>query len=54
MKITGPFADPIVTRVALPEIQKGLQQIPPDDSLSPPATSQNRLAPSKMFRWNPL
>jgi hypothetical protein len=54
MKITGPFADPVVTRVALPEIQKGLQQIPPGYSLSLPATSQNLLARSKMFRWNPL
>jgi len=55
MKITGPFADPMVTRVVLPEIQSGLQQIQPDDDiLPPPAASQDRLAPSKMFRWNPF
>ena len=53
MKITGPFADPVVTRIVLPELQSGLQ-LQPDNALPPPAASRNRLAPSKMFRWNPL
>jgi hypothetical protein len=54
LRITGSFTDPYVTRVALPEIQKGLQQIQPDSAVPQPPVSRNRLAPSKLFQWNPL
>ena len=54
LRITGPMSDPTVTRVAVPEFQKALQQIQPEEALPQPPASNNRLAPSKMFRWNPL
>jgi hypothetical protein len=54
LRITGSLADPTVTRVVVPEIQKALQQIQPDDAIPQPPVSRNRLLPSKMFQWNPL
>jgi len=54
LKITGPFTDPTVTRVVVPEIQKVIQQMQPEDAPSQPPVSRNRFAPSKMFQWNPL
>jgi hypothetical protein len=54
LKITGPLGDPTITRVALPEIQRALQQIQPEDAIPQPPVSRNRLAPSRMFQWNPL
>lgn len=54
LKITGPLSDPAVSRVPVPELQKAFEQIQADDDLPPPPTSSNRLAPSRMFQWNPL
>ena len=54
LKITGSLTDPIVTRVALPEIQKALQQIQSEEAVPQSPVSRNRFAPSKMFQWNPL
>ena len=53
LRVTGPLADPTVTRVVVPEIQKVLQQIQPDD-VPPPSATRDRLAPSRLFPWNPL
>jgi hypothetical protein len=53
LRITGPLTDPTITRVVVPEIQNVLQQIQPDD-VSPPSAARNRLAPSRVFQWNPL
>jgi hypothetical protein len=54
VRIAGSLTDPVVTRMALPEIQKALQQIQPDATAPQPSVSRNRLAPSNLFRWNPL
>ena len=54
LRITGPLADPTVTRVVVPEIQKAFQQIQPEEAVLPQPAPRNRFAPSKMFSWNPL
>ena len=56
MKITGQIGDPVVTRVAVPKVQEALQQMQPEDVPPLPSSSgsRNRLAPSRMFPWNPL
>ena len=56
LRISGPVSDPTVARVALPELQQALEQIQVEDNLPPlpPPNSRSRLAPSRMFQWNPL
>ena len=49
LKIAGAIGDPVVTRVAMPEVQRALQPIQPEEVPLPP---QNRLAPSRAFQWN--
>ena len=53
LQVSGTLSDPTVTRVALPEIQNVVQQMQPEETITPP-TSKNRLAPSKMLQWNPF
>jgi len=55
LRVTGPISDPTVIRVVVPEVQNVIQQIQADDDLPPPSTvPRSRLAPSRMFQWNPL
>ena len=54
LRVTGPLADPIVTRVVVPEIQNALQQIQPEEPLPPQPAPRSRLSPSRLFPWNPL
>jgi len=54
LRVTGPISDPTVARVVVPEVQRVLQPREPEEMLLPPPASRNRLAPSKMFQWNPL
>ena len=53
LRITGPLADPTVTRVVVPEIRKALH-IRPEETMTQQPAPRNRLVPSKMFSWNPL
>ncbi|MCL2005813.1 MAG: AsmA-like C-terminal region-containing protein [Planctomycetaceae bacterium] len=50
LKIAGSIGDPVVSRVAIPEVQKALMPTQSEDS--PPAASQNR--PPRVFPWRPL
>ena len=50
LKITGSIGDPVVSRVAIPEVQKALMPIQPEEAL--PAASQNR--PPRILPWRPL
>ena len=56
LKVTGPLSDPTVFRILVPEVQGALQQIQLDEDMSPssPPSARNRLAPSRMFQWNPF
>ena len=56
LRITGPLSDPTVNRMMVPEVQNVIHQIQMDDDLppSPPPSSRNPLAPSRMFQWNPF
>ena len=55
LRITGHIGEPVVTRVAVPEVQKALQQIQGDEEILPePPDTRSRLAPSRMFMRNSL
>jgi len=53
LRVTGQIGDPVVTRVAVPEVQRALQQIQPEGDLPPlPSDTRSRLSPARMFPWN--
>ena len=54
LKITGPLSDPSVNRVVVPEIQRALQQIQPEESRPQVPVVRERSTPSRLFPWNPL
>jgi len=56
LRVTGSLRDPSVIRIAMPKVQEALQQIQPENDSLPslPSTARSRLAPSRMFQWNPF
>ncbi|MDR2117364.1 MAG: AsmA-like C-terminal region-containing protein [Planctomycetaceae bacterium] len=54
LKVHGPISDPVITRVALPEIQKAIMQIQGEEPAETPALpnpNQQRSGVSRFFQW---